>query len=257
MRLLLVSLLLLAVTACSGGRFHLARDEYSARVKTLGVVPILVDAGSFSHPQSAELVALLQKHNRGKAAVLVEKLRSKERYFDVRLVEGDPASLFRRLVAGSRLTGDGGRFYRDYSFSAQGVSEVAADYVVDGLLVVIQSGIERVETRRDRIPVNYLEAPYQSVQVRAVVVLPDGTLAWDYPAQGSATFLDLQYPDFDEAYYNRTDRVKIKFVTLDGLDRALGEVDAGVFGSQKLPKPYADLFDSLTGGLAPLLGGLL
>ncbi len=257
MRSLLVLLLLLSLTACAGGRFHLPKDEYSARVKTLGVVPILVDAGSFSHPRSAELVTLLQRHNRGKEAVLVERLRRKERYFDVRRVEGDPAVLFRRLVAGSRLRGEGGRLYRDYSFNAREVAEVAADYVVDGLLLVIQSGIERVETRRDRIPVNYLEAPYQSVQVRAMVVLPDGTIAWEYPAQGSATFLDLQYPDFDEAYYNRTDRVKIKFITLDGLDRVLGETADGPAGDREVPKPYAGLFDGLVGGLAPLLDGLL
>ncbi|RMF42589.1 MAG: hypothetical protein D6751_11850, partial [Deltaproteobacteria bacterium] len=183
---------------------------------------------------------------------------ARDKYFDIRQVAGQPAALVSSLVAGSRLERGGDLLYRDYDFQPAAAASLCADNLVDGLLVVLMSEIERVETRRDRIPVNYLEAPYRSVQVRAFVVLSDGRVAWSFPAGGSWTFLDLQYPDFDEAHYNRTDRVWVKDISLEGVERALAEgADPKKSGPAGLPEVYADLFDDIVSGLAPLLDGLL
>lgn len=252
---LLVSALL---AGCVGGRFHLAKQDYQQKVRTLGVVPLLVDAGSFTHPEAGRLQELLQRHSRGRHQILVEQLRARDRYFDVRTVEGNPADMAARLIAGSSLERAGELLYRDYRFRPAAVAELCSDNLVDGLLVVILSEIQRVETRHDRIPVNYLKAPYRSVQVRAYVVLPDGRIAWSFPARGSRTFVDLQYPDFDEAHYNRTDEVRIKDISLAGIERALvAGADPKKKGIQGQPEVYADLFSDIVSGLAPLLDGLL
>ncbi|RME37576.1 MAG: hypothetical protein D6794_06790 [Deltaproteobacteria bacterium] len=250
-------LILVLLPGCGGGRFHVSKQDYQQQVRTLGVVPLLVDAGSFAHPEAERLIELLWHSSRDRHTALVEQLRRRDRYFDIRRVEGDPAALAARLIAGSSLTRGGDLLYRDYRFQPDAVAALCSDNLVDGLLVVILSEIERVETRRDRIPVNYLKAPFRSVQVRAYVVLPDGRIAWSFPADGSRPFVALQYPDFDEAYYNRTDEVRVKNISLAGVKRALAEGgDPKKTGPAGLPEIYAKLFSDIVGGLAPLMDRL-
>lgn len=254
-RWLALSLVLL-LTACNGGSYHLPKKEYREQVKTLGVVPLLVDPGSFSHPQSADVVALLQRQSAGKEVRLVELLRKRDRYFDVRQVDGDATALYQQLISGNSIQGSGSKIYRHYTYNPSAVAKVAGETVVDALLVIVVSGLERVESRRDRTMFNYLDATYQTAQTSAAVVTKDGKVVWEYPGEGSMTFLNLQYPDFDEAYYNKTDEVRVKDITLPGLERTLGEEKSSLFSSDSYPKPYADLFDKLSGALEPALEGL-
>jgi hypothetical protein len=248
--------LVLLLTACSGGNFLMPKKEYREQVKTLGVVPLLVDVESFNHPQSRDLAALLLQQNVGKEERLVELLRKRDRYFDVRPVAGDASSLYRQLVSGSSIQGSGSKLYRQYTYNPAGVARVAGDTVVDALLIVVLSGLERVESRRDRTLFNYLDATYRTVQARAAVVTRDGRVVWEYPGDGSQPFLNLQYPDFDEAFYNKTDEVRVKDITLPGLERTLREETSSLFSSGNYPKPYADLLDKLSSALEPVLGGL-
>jgi len=83
------------------------------------------------------------------------------------------------------------------------------------------------------------------------VVLPDGRVVWEYPGEGGEKFLELQYPDFDEAYYNKTDQVAIKFISVPGLDRTLGEQAGGFFKKEEFPKPYNAFFEDLVKALKP------
>ena len=252
MRYLAVGLTILLLAACSGGTFHLSKKEYQQQVKTLGVLPLLVDTGSsVQHPQREAVFRLLQQHNAGKEEKLVELLRASKAYFDIRPVSGNPALLYRQLISGSQLAGETGTLYRSYQFNAAGAASLARDAVVDALLVVVLNGLDKVEKRWDRTLVDYLETSYNSIQVTAFVIMPDGQLVWEYPGRGSEKFLDLQYPDFDEAYYNKTDEVRVKFITVPGLDRTLGEQSSGVFSSEEYPKPYRDLFKSLAAALKP------
>lgn len=252
MRHLALGLLVLLLAGCSGGTFHVPKQEYRQQVKTLGVLPLLVDAdGTIVHPQRDAVLRLLDTHNAGKEQRLVELLRDAKAYFDIRPVAGTPAQLYRQLVAGAELAGESGTLYRSYRFSASGAASLTREAVVDGLLVIILNGLEKVEKRWDRTLVDYLETSYNSIQVAAFVVLPDGRVVWEYPGAGSRRFLDLQYPDFDEAYYNKTDEVRVKFISVPGVDRTLGEQAGGVFSRNEFPKPYQDLFKDLTSALKP------
>jgi len=254
---LVVLLLILLLTGCSGGSYLLPEKEYRDTVKTLGVVPLLVDPGSLpKHPRGREVLALLERVNVGKEQRLIELLRKEKSYFDIRAVKGNPSTIFRRLVTGHAIEGEESRIYRHYRFDAATAASLAADNVVDGLLVVVLSGLDRVESRRDRTLLSYLEASYQTIQVQAAVVLPDGRVVWEFPGQGSETFLDLQYADFDEAYYNKTDQVRVKYITLPGLERTLAEEKSDMFSSDSYPKPYADLFKKLSASLGSGLLGI-
>jgi hypothetical protein len=252
MRYLALSLTVLFLAACSGGTFLIPKKDYQQQVKTLGVLPLLVDHGtSIQHPQRDEIFKLLDRHSAGKEQKLVELLRASKAYFDIRSLAGNPDHLFRQLISGSELVGDGGALYRSYRFNPAGTSVLARDVVVDALLVVVLNGLDKVETRRDRNLVDYLEASFNSIQASAYIVLPDGKVVWEYPGSGSEKFLDLQYPDFDEAYHNKTDEVRVKFISVPGLDRTLGEQAGGVFSRGTYPKPYNDLFKGISAALKP------
>jgi len=252
MRYLTLCLTVLFVAACSGGTYHIPKKEYQQQVKTLGVLPLLVDTRStVQHPRRDEVFGLLKKHNHDKEQKLIEQLRASKSYFDIRPVSGQADRLFRQLVSGSDLVGEGGELYRSYRFNAGGASSLTRDAVVDGLLVVILNGLDKVEKRWDRTLVDYLEISYNSIRASAYVILPDGKVVWEYPGAGSEKFLDLQYPDFDEAYYNKTDEVRVKFISVPGLDRTLGEQGGGVFSRVEYPEPYHDLFKTVAKALKP------
>ncbi len=250
-RLIWFSLLVLMVfllAGCGGKGYKVSREEYRLRVQTLGVLPLMVDEQStISHPQRREIIELLRRHNASRHERLVEMIREEKSYFDVRVVSGDPRMLFDRLVAGRVMRGKGAELHRSYEFDSQNARLLAGNNVVDALLVVVMNGVTRPEKRRDRALLSYLEAEYNSVLVSAAVIVPSGAVIWEYPAGKS--FLDLQYPDFDEAHYNKADAVKIKNISLDGLNRALAESGGGVFNRSAYPGAYQGLFAEIAGAL--------
>jgi len=247
----IITLLLLGVFlgGCGGGSFKLPKDEYRERVRTLGVLPLLVDADSaITHPERPAVVDLLYRSSVGKEQPLIERLREEKAYFDVRPVAGDPRGLFGRLVVSSSLRGQGEELYRRYQFSGQAAAQIARDNVVDALLVVVLNGVARPAKRWDRRSLDYLEGEYNEIEATASVVLPSGEIAWELPVRD---FLSLQYPDFDEAYWNRSQEVKVKYITAAGLERTLAEQGQGVFGKSPLPQRYEKLLDAIAEALQP------
>lgn len=253
MRWILV-LVCLVMTACSGSFFRVSQEEYRERVQTLGVVPILVDADSnFNHPKRSELVALLRQHNAGKEDPLVETLRAEKGHFDVRAVQaGDASSLHRLLDRSQRVEADK-RTYRSYSFDPREVSKLASREVVDALLVTVMYGEKRREKRweRNTVPTNYLETDYNVVAVTAAVVTPEGEVLWEFPGMTEGPFLHLQYPAFDEAHFNHRKKVRVRDITIEGLDRALSESGKGLFSRDDFSRRYRALFDDLAASLDP------
>jgi hypothetical protein len=236
---------------CSSGVYNVPKDQYRSLVKTLGVLPLIVDDGSsIRHPEAAQVIEALRRANAGKEVALVELLREKKAYFDVRAVPGQPDELLRSIAVARKAMADkdGGYVYR---FRPDAVAELARSAAVDALLVVVFNGAPRQERRWDRTRINYLDAVYDSILVSAAVVLPTGEIVWESRSPVGEPFLNLQYPDFDEAYYNQTDQVAKKYITVPGLERALTTPDKSWLGKSQLPVPYHALFKNLASGLKP------
>lgn len=251
MRLLIGALVLTVLTGCGAGYYKVSPEAYKTEVKTLGVVPILVDGtSSIRHPQRDEIVALLQKQSAGREEYLVKQLRKSKAYFDVRPVKADAVPLASRLLVAGTPTARGRDVYRQYTFDAKAVEELARREVVDALLIVIVNGVDRVEKRWDRGHLSYLEAMYNVVQLGAVVVTPSGALLWEYPGTDEP-LLRLQYADFDGAFYNKTDEVKIRFISPEGVERTLAEPERALFGSNDLPRVYREALDRVAAALNP------
>lgn len=249
-RAIVLGLVLFSLTACGGAGFKVAKEEYRQRVRTLGVVPLLVDGSSqVEHPRAQEVLGLLRRYSAQQHLQLVERLKQQKGYFDVRSVSGNATALFGKLVKGRvRQEGEKGP-YHHYRFDPRLIAELNRQHSTDALLIVVLNGAVRTEKHWDRTKLNYLEAPFNSILASAVVVLPSGEIVWEY--QGGKAFLELQYAAFDEAHYNKTDEVATRFITLAGLERHLNEPGKGWLQDTVLPRPYRVLFEALSADLKP------
>ncbi|MBN1142551.1 MAG: hypothetical protein JXB25_12265 [Deltaproteobacteria bacterium] len=240
--LAVLALLALGSAACSNSNFLISGKEYRNKVKTLGVLPLLVDTGSeIAHPDRQGILSLIQSGNRDQTSYLIQRLKRGGGYFDVRPVEGDPEDLFANLITGTELVARPDSFYRSYRFNGAYAGELARKNLVDGLLVIVLNGVATPRKHWDRTRINYLEAEYNLIVESAFVAAADGALLWEYSGNPSEPFLLLQYPDFDEAHYNKTNKVKIKWISLEGLERVLRENSLPFPGEQPIPRTYKEM----------------
>jgi hypothetical protein len=242
----------LMLTGCAGSHFLIPQKEYRAKVQVLGVLPLLVDPGStIGHPQWGRVVALLRRQNAGKKEELIRRLRSAKGYFDVRSITGTSEQLFSDLIAGASVEGKGADRGRRYRFNSSAVADLARRNSVDGLLVLVMNGAVKPRKYWGRDHLEYLQAKFVEIEVYAAVVLPSGQIVWEDADVSGTGFLPLQYPDFDEAFYNRTDEVRIKYISIAGLRRILSRPGKSLFGSSPFPPVYHKLFENVSSALSP------
>ncbi|WP_298038874.1 hypothetical protein [uncultured Desulfuromonas sp.] len=243
--------LLVLLSGCAGVLPGGAEKDRAA-VRTLGVLPLLVDEGSaIGHPERQGVVDLLYRHNVLKESRLTALLKERRKFFDIRPISGDPARLYARLVRERALAGEGPGQTWQYRFNPSAAAELAREGAAEALLVIVFNGIDRKEKRWDRTRLNFLEGEFNALLATAMVVLPSGEVVWESSGAPGKAFALLQYPDFDEAFYNLTDQVQVKFVTLAGLERALAEPERGVFARSPFPRRYGKLFEEIASELKP------
>lgn len=250
-RIALIALAAFFIAGCTGTSFKIPKEEFSQKVRTLGVLPLLTDGSSeIIHPDKNRLLTLIKENNRDKTSCLVSRLKKHKNYFDVRYVPGNPDALFNALVREGRLQTDNNGTAKDYEFDTGFLADLSSQNLVDAYLVIILKGVMLPQKRWDRTRLNYLESDYNVVIEQAYVVLPDGRVAWEHKGSAADAFLTLQYPDFDEAHYNKTNKVKVKLVSLEGVERTLQTPSGGlVEKNEKCPEPYRQLFDRISNNL--------
>lgn len=242
--LILLFVLAAATAGCTSKNFLVSAKDYQNTVKTLGVLPLLVDAESdVIHPERSGVIQLLKTHSQGKTAYLVDELKGSKSYYDVRLIGGDADDLFANLIQGRELVTRPGSFYRSYRLNTAYAGELCRKNLVDGILVIVLNGVVTPRKFWDRTPITYLETNYNLIVESAQVISTNGQMLWEYSGDPDSPFLTLQYPDFDEAHYNKTDGVKLKFVTLKGLETALQEPSSSLLGQDSVPRVYRQMLD--------------
>jgi hypothetical protein len=244
----IVSLLL---SACGSGVYQISKDEYQSKVQVLGVLPVLVDrTTSIAYPQREELFDLLERSASNRQGGLVAMLREKNGYFDVRDVSLDSALIGMSLL-GERGYDETG-LPTGYAFDTATVAELARRNVLDAVLIVVLSADRVTQTRRSRTKLETLHTQFEDVLATAAVIDRSGQVLWQMGGDEAFRMLMLQYPDFDEAYYNKTDLVRIKDISLAGIERGLtGEIDKQ--GILQQPEIYDSLFAQIVAGISPSL----
>lgn len=238
------------LVACAGVSGQKTADE-NKRVRTLGVLPVLVDVESIDYSNRDGLVALLEETSQGVDDWLIEELRKKGGYFDVRKVEADTEQLLEQIIASRAVSGEGAASHNVYSFDPGGITGLIDTHLVDAVLVIVINGIERPEKRWSphSTRLEYLKAEYRSLQYTAAVIAAPADQLWSRKVPAGSFFLRLDYPDFTEAFWNLTDNVRIKEITLPGLQQTLAEREAGLFINSPRPKLYAEMVRELVGVL--------
>lgn len=235
---------------CGSGTYRIPKKEYQTRVQVLGVLPLLVDYNSsVNYPQKEALFDILARSAADKQKYLVEQLREKKGYFDVRALAVSPELTALSLLSGGSSHDKSG-YPAGYAFDAATVTEMARQNVVDALLVVVFSGEKVDEVRRSRTKLETLKTLYSDIRVTAAVIDRNGEVLWQLNGPESFQALTLQYPDFDEAYYNKTDVVRVKNISLAGVERALDD-GSDTEGRDELSRMYQDLFSQIVSGISP------
>jgi hypothetical protein len=119
------------------------------------------------------------------------------------------------------------------------------------VLVVIINGVNRHEKRWSphSTRLEYLEAEYRSLNYTAAVVAAPADQLWTREIEPGSFLLRLDYPDFSEAFWNQTEEVVIKEISLPGLQRTLAERDDGLFIKSTTPKRYNQVVRELVSEL--------
>ncbi len=249
-------LLIIFLVGCAGGKFQIPKQEYHTQVHVLGVLPLLVDYNSpLNYPQKDALFDLLSRSAAGKNEFLVEQLRKKKGYFDVRALSVSPELTALSLLSAGNSHDEIGR-PQGYIFNAATIAELARRNAVDALLVVVLSGEQVEKIRRSRTLLETLKTRYSAVLATAAVLDCKGQVLWQLAGAESFQVLTLQYADFDEAYYNKADLVRVKNISLSGIEQVLDE-GSGKDGDSRLPEIYKDLFAEITSGISPGLFDVL
>ncbi len=238
----------LMLSGCVASKLYtVSPEEYKQQVKTLGVLPVLIDTESINYYSRDGLISLLNLSTPAIQQKLVDKLRKQGRHFDVRPLAGDPQEIRTRLLAGQEVIGEAAATKIRYSFSPQGSSQLADEAVADAVLVVVVHGIKRQEKRWSSysMRLDYLTADYSSLLYTASIVDPTGRVLWQLSMAPDAVLLRLDYPDFTESYWNRAETIRIKSISLTGLRRTLREPDAAMLVDKNIPKPFSQMIDRI------------
>jgi hypothetical protein len=131
------------------------------------------------------------------------------------------------------------------------------------VLFVTVSGLTRQEKVYSSNFLSYLDTDFNYLTLTAQMLDAEGTVLWEYPnfkrsALSYSMFFPLQYPDFDEAAANLSEKVDVKYKTVAGVAAAFkkGEPSAGngPVVSTLYVKQYDEML-SLLKPYKPMVGG--
>jgi hypothetical protein len=268
MRNLIKLALLLTATCtifgCAHNYYNIPQETLEKRVKTIGIAPIFTDAESdIRHPEKGSIVALIQAFNEKNEKELIGRLRSTGTFYAVRQVEGDPTRLFSSLMASRERRDDAGIIYNKYFYRKDELKQLLSDNGLDAILFVTVSGLTRQGKVFSSNYLSYLETDYNYLTMSAQMLDRDGSTIWEYPnfkrnPLSYPLFFSLQYPDFDEATANLSEKVDVKFKTVAGVTAAFAKTEkSAIANGPPVSSLYAAQFEemlSLLKTYQPLFG---
>jgi len=246
----LAALLFMSV-GCAHNYYNIPQDTYEKKIRVIGVAPIFVDeASDIRHPEKEPLLALVRNQNRKNEQELVSLLKDTGVYLAVRMPEAQADELFSSLFFRRERRMDAGVIYNKYFFKQQELKDLIVKNHLDALMLVVVSGLTSPDKIYSSNLLSFLETDYNYLIMTAQIFDPDGAVLWEYPnfqkrMLSYTTLLNLQYPDFDEAAANVTDKVDVKFKTIPGLARAFDKTKASSINDVKVSRLYSDVFGDM------------
>jgi len=250
---------------CAHNYYNIPQETLEKKVKTIGIAPIFTDADSdIKHPDKGSLVALIEAYNAKNEKELIARLRGTGTFYAVRQVEGDPTRLFSSLLSNRERRDDAGVVYNKYFYKKDEVKRLLSENGLDAIMFVTVSGLTRQGKVWSSNLLSFLETDYNYLSMTAQLLDRDGNIVWEFPNFRKSPlsyplFFALQYPDFDEAAANLSDKVDVKFKTIPGITAALAKSEKSALSNgPPVSTLYANQFDemiSLLKKYTPLFGG--
>lgn len=250
-----LALLLMAATTlfgCAHNYYNIPQETLEKKVRTIGVAPLFTDAESdIKHPDKAAIVSIVRSYNMKNEKELIARLRSSGIFYAVRPVEAEPGRLFGALVWNRERRDDAGIIYNKYFFKKDELKQLMAENGLDAVLFTTVSGLTRPEKVFSSNFLSYLETDFNYLSMSSVLLDREGNTLWEYPNFRRASlsypmFLRLQYPDFDEAAANLTEKVDVKFKTVAGVNAAFAKSEASsVPSAPDVSTLYVKQFDEI------------
>src|SRR4051794_38962123 len=96
--MILVPLLLASLTGCARNYYNVPPETFTQKVRTLGVLPIMVDPGSdIGHPQKDAVLQVVREANRKNERAFVSRLKEGGNFLSVQFIEGEADKQFDAL----------------------------------------------------------------------------------------------------------------------------------------------------------------
>jgi hypothetical protein len=152
---------------------------------------------------------------------------------------------------------DAGVVYNKYFYKQQELKDLIEKNNLDAVMLVVVSGLTMQDKAYSSNYLAYLEYDFNYLTMTAQILDADGSILWEYPnfqerLHRLTPLLNLQYPDFDEAAANVTDKVDVKFKTIPGITRAFGKsVSSSTHKERIVSQPYKTIFDEMVAMLKP------
>ncbi|GFO66244.1 hypothetical protein M1B72_03655 [Geomonas paludis] len=256
MRILFRLALLMVVTGalfgCAHNYYSIPQETLEKKVRTVGVAPFFTDADSdIRHPEKAAILSIVRGYNLRNEKELVARIRSTGIFYAVRPVTADPDRLFSSLVWNREKRDDARIIYNKYFFKKDDLKQLMTENGLDAVLFVTVSGLTKPGKVYSSNFLSYLETDYNYLSMSAVMLDREGTTIWEYPnfrrdVPSYPMFFSLQYPDFDEAAANLTEKVDVKFKTVAGVNAAFAKSEPStVPNGPEVSTLYVKQFDEM------------
>ncbi|MCL2761375.1 MAG: hypothetical protein FWD70_07000 [Desulfuromonadales bacterium] len=250
-KLVVIVILALLIGGCASNYYNIPRETYEKQVRVLGIAPIMIDADSdIQHPQKDEILNIVRDANRKNEKALVDTIKDTGEYFTVRLLDNEAGQLFSDIFLRREPRNDAGIVYNKYFFNPEKIKELVTSNNLDAVMLVVVSGASIPDKLYSSNLMSTLKTKYNALIMTAQIIDANNNVLWEYPnfRQRSISFdplVLLQYPDFDEAKANKTDRVEVKFKTVEGIRRAFSETDSSLFKTRTTSAIYMKQFGEM------------
>jgi len=227
--LLLCVLLATVITGCSQNHFNIPAENFAERVRVLGIAPIIVDADSdIRHLQKDLLISLLAEMNRKYEQQFVRKLKESGNFYTTALLDGEPQSIFGKLLSRREKRDDATIVYNKYFWKNDELRDYIRKNNLDAVMLLVVSGLTKPDKEISYGQFMSLKTDYNYLFLTAQILDANGTILWEYPNfrqsfPAYSPLINLEYPDFNEAEANVTTKVIVKYKTIEGIRRTLDQ----------------------------------
>ena len=250
--IMLIFLCTAAISGCAQNHFNIPAENFAAKVRVIGVAPIMLDSDSdITHPDKGLLVPLLTELNRNYEPLLIRRLQSTGNFYAVTPLVDDAKQLFPSLVSRREKRDDAGVQYLKYFWKNEEIAAYIKKNRVDAVMLVVISGFTRNSRIFSSNLLSTLETDYNFLIMTAQIVAQDGTVLWEYPNfRGQLLtyypLINLQYPDFSESDANLSSKTRVQFKSIDGIRRVLEKKRSDwILRETTEPEIYGKMFDEM------------